>query len=160
MDLTPVKVSREVLANVYNEIGRHPAERGGLLLCDPEVVIRIFVYDEQATTTGVTYTPSESLRQHARTYNRSLKVCGIVHSHPAGWERRLSAPDVDMGKKFFQSNQKLQKIYLPIVQTEPNSSSFGIQFFKFERINSTIEYAPIGYEEVPDIIQGMLGAFD
>ena len=78
------------LAEINSFIAAHPPERGGALMGPVgQPVVSLFLPDPHGAVTGVTYTPSEALRQRvAQTEraNTNLELKGIVHSHPAGMD--------------------------------------------------------------------------
>ncbi|MBF6074803.1 ThiF family adenylyltransferase [Nocardia beijingensis] len=77
-----------VLWEIDSFIAAHPPERGGALVGPVgQPVVSRFVPDPHAAVTGVTYTPSPTLRQRVAQTERSdanLEFKGIVHSHPIG----------------------------------------------------------------------------
>src|SRR5690348_3421120 len=51
-------ISRSVLEEIRNTIGRKPAEQGGILGGSrKDEVVRHFYFDERAVRTGITYSP-------------------------------------------------------------------------------------------------------
>jgi proteasome lid subunit RPN8/RPN11 len=78
------------LAEIDGFIAAHPPERGGALVGPVgQPVVSLFLPDPHAVVTGVTYTPSEALRQrvaHTERGNAALELKGIVHSHPSGMD--------------------------------------------------------------------------
>lgn len=79
------------LADIDDFIAAHPPERGGALIGPVgQPVVSRFLPDPQAAVTGVTYTPSQALRDavaQLERSNASLELKGIIHSHPSGMAR-------------------------------------------------------------------------
>jgi hypothetical protein len=75
------------LAEIDSFIAAHAPERGGALLGPVgQPVVSLFLPDPHAVVTGVTYTPSEALRQRVAATERAnsyLELKGIIHSHPS-----------------------------------------------------------------------------
>lgn len=78
------------LAEIDSFIAAHPPERGGALVGPVgQPVVSKFLPDPHAAVTGVTYTPSEKLRQLVAETERAhttLEFKGIIHSHPSGMD--------------------------------------------------------------------------
>ena len=76
------------LADIESFIAAHPPERGGALIGPVgQPVVSCFLPDPQAAVTGVTYTPSQALRDRVKQLERAdqnLEFKGIIHSHPSG----------------------------------------------------------------------------
>jgi proteasome lid subunit RPN8/RPN11 len=76
------------LADIDSFIAAHPPERGGALIGPVgQPVVSRFLPDPRAAVTGVTYTPSQALRDAVAQLERSnvnLELKGIIHSHPSG----------------------------------------------------------------------------
>jgi proteasome lid subunit RPN8/RPN11 len=79
------------LASINDFIAAHPPERGGALIGPVgQPVVSRFLPDPRAAVTGVTYTPSQALRDAVEQLERSnvsLEFKGIIHSHPLGMAR-------------------------------------------------------------------------
>lgn len=106
-------VEREIASRV----GEPAPEKGGALL-GPRLsnLISRFIYDEEAQTTAVTYTPSKFLRDAVGRAERDLGLVfkGIVHSHPSDSDQ-LSGGDMETIAKFFDANPALASFYCPII---------------------------------------------
>jgi proteasome lid subunit RPN8/RPN11 len=76
------------VADINDFIAVHPPERGGALLGPVgQPVVSRFLPDPRAAVTGVTYTPSQALRDAVAQIERSgvnLELKGMIHSHPSG----------------------------------------------------------------------------
>lgn len=112
-------VSPSVLAALDEHIGAFDPERGGALL-GPQFhgrfFITMFIPDPTASTTSVSYVPSEKItaavRQAEISYNLVLK--GIVHSHPKGHDYP-SLTDHHSFHKTLHENKHLQYLITPII---------------------------------------------
>jgi hypothetical protein len=78
------------LAEIDSFIAAHAPERGGALMGPVgQPVVSLFLPDPHAVVTGVTYTPSDALRQRVAETERAssyLELKGIIHSHPSGMD--------------------------------------------------------------------------
>ena len=112
-----------VLEQIEEHVARFPPERGGALLGPVgQPLVTEFIFDPEARTSGVTFTPSRGLadRVHAReSADQQIELKGILHSHPgdmsrpsqgdhhayldsldgAPWLGRLVAPIVTVGTR-------------------------------------------------------------
>jgi len=80
-----------VLEQVEEHIARFPPERGGALLGPVgQPLVTEFIFDPEARTSGVTYTPSLSLADKVRareSADQQIELKGILHSHPGNMSR-------------------------------------------------------------------------
>ena len=112
-----LQISKTVLDQIRQSIGRLPPESGGLLGGARETgVVTHFHFDDCAKCTGVTYTPDfESLnRLLSEHWNpKGIRLLGFVHSHPP-WIRRPSTGDLAYAERLLKANQELDRLLLPI----------------------------------------------
>jgi proteasome lid subunit RPN8/RPN11 len=113
----------DVLSQIEEKVAAFPPERGGALLGPVgQPLVTEFIYDQVASTSGVTFRPSRWLegQVHARERgNADIEFKGILHSHPGGmswpssgdhiayedslggapWLGRLVTPIVTVGRR-------------------------------------------------------------
>ncbi|MFO1440260.1 MAG: Mov34/MPN/PAD-1 family protein [Verrucomicrobiaceae bacterium] len=115
-------ILEDVMSEIELLIEQHPPERGGVLFGPiGKELITHFVFDKDASTTSVTYTPSEGIRTmvpeiEAKT---GLEYKGVVHSHPGALDR-LSYGDEIAAANALANNPHLAKIFLPVI-SQPSS---------------------------------------
>jgi proteasome lid subunit RPN8/RPN11 len=112
-----------VLEQIEEHIARFPPERGGALLGPVgQPLVTEFIFDPEARTSGMTFTPSRALADRVRareSADQQIELKGILHSHPgdmsrpsqgdhyayedslegAPWLGRLVAPIVTVGTR-------------------------------------------------------------
>ncbi len=112
-----------VLEQIEEHIARFPPERGGALLGPVgQPLVTEFIFDPEARTSGMTFTPSRSLADRVRareSADQQIELKGMLHSHPgnmgrpsqgdhhayedslegAPWLGRLVAPIVTVGTR-------------------------------------------------------------
>lgn len=131
----PLRLSPRVLQAIRRTIGRRPAESGGPLGVDQEGVVVRFRFDDLAYVDGAIYRPDvPSLNRLFRTaWNpRGFRLGGFVHSHPRG----LIAPsegDRIYAARLLEVLPRLERLYLPIVQTSGDGGRFALRAFVAER---------------------------
>lgn len=140
----PSSVSRLLMRNaVYDEIrrtvGSLPAEHGGPIGgTRQDDAVTHFHFDATSERSNVTYTPDHI------TINRVLKedwnpagvkLLGFVHSHPDGF-RRPSSGDIDYARRILEHISDMERLWLPIVMSEPTSGAFEIVPYVFVRDES------------------------
>ena len=123
-----------VVEAIKNSIGRHPAERGGMLGTNThDNRITHFEPDTLARCTPGAYDPDlPSMNAVISQWKKQkIRFCGFVHSHPAG-VRQLSAPDEWYSGELLTAFPKLERLFLPIVMTIPDTGRFEILPFIVE----------------------------
>src|ERR1700733_10652069 len=112
-----------VLEQIEEHIARFPPERSGALLGPVgQPLVTEFIFDPEARTSGMTFTPSSALADRVRareSADQQIELKGILHSHPgdmsrpsqgdhyayedslegAPWLGRLVAPIVTVGTR-------------------------------------------------------------
>lgn len=108
-------------------IGEHPAERGGMLGCDPDGTIRHFVPDTTGRATSGAYDPDiEKMNEIIKQWKANgIQFAGFVHSHPRG-VRSLSSYDIWYAGEILAAFTKLEILHLPLVMTIPDTGAFEI----------------------------------
>lgn len=105
------------LEEIVATVGAHPAETGGALLgAYAQSIVTDFVFDPDATTTGVSYVPSAGLTRAVQERERvaGLQFKGVVHSHP-GALADPSGPDHHSFGVGLAANRELGRYLAPIV---------------------------------------------
>jgi hypothetical protein len=128
------RVSESTLIAIQVQIGSFRAERGGILGQDSDGVIRHFVPDCNAICGAAEYSPDiDYLNQIIPIWKElGITFCGFVHSHPRGF-RRPSHADEAYATSVFLHFERLDMLWLPIVQTRPESGAFEILPFAASR---------------------------
>lgn len=112
-----VEISREILEFFRNNVGKYPAETGGMLASSRDVhVIDLAYFDEHSRNTcGSFYYDIVTMTEvYHKWRDEGYTVHGIFHSHPRG-HIRPSFHDVSTALlhiRFFQRNY----FYMPIIQ--------------------------------------------
>lgn len=122
-----IVMSKEVQQGIYEFVGKHPAERGGILGADADGVIRHFAADPTARCTPGAYDPDldEMNRQIKLWKNQNIKFVGFVHSHPRGF-KQLSYTDEEYATKILAAFKSLDRLCLPLAMTVPDYGRFEI----------------------------------
>lgn len=122
-------VSESVIEHIRVTIGRHRAEQGGPLGGNRKSgIITEFHFDNSAHRTGATYSPNAELlnKLFAEEWNpHDINLLGFVHSHPPGF-RQPSGGDIVYASEILAAIPELEHLFLPIVMTEPDDSSFSL----------------------------------
>ena len=122
-----VAFSPKAIDQIKKTIGSRHAENGGALFGKPEDLkspipyIREFVFDDNATTSHVTYTINTKYLNpviHTMWDKHELELHGLIHSHPIGY-RYPSGPDMTY---FHDMHTYMKRPFLitPIVYTQPD----------------------------------------
>jgi len=113
--------------NTLNEIAltigtRTPETGGALFGPDNSNLVSLFVFDEKARTTAITYTPStELIRRIPEIEMRDGVIFkGVIHSHPSSLDRP-SGPDILAFRRTLDTNPRLRSLITPIVNLEGGS---------------------------------------
>ena len=118
-----IHVCNKMRANV----GRFPAETGGLLGSKKENVIDCFCFDKWAKTTGSTfYYDVEKMSEVYRIWrNKGISLVGVIHSHPYG----ITSPSYhDISSALLHMNfLETKRFFMPIVQ--PSSDGLFTLYF-------------------------------
>ena len=140
-----VRLIRDVYDEIARSVGEVRAETGGALgWHEDEDVIRYFWFDHTSRNTGATYSPDhEALNAMFRSdWNpKGIRLAGFVHSHPSGFARP-SAGDLDYARRILAAIPDLPHLFLPIVQTVPDTGAFRLVPFLVVRDgNSVVDQA-------------------
>ena len=125
--LLKMVMTRSVFESIRRELGRRVPEAGGMLGTADGERITDFHFDHSARTSGGTYSPDSILLNRLLDHEwnpADIRLVGFVHSHPAGFGRP-SAGDEAYAARILECNPHLDRLFLPIVQTE-DSGRFEI----------------------------------
>lgn len=124
-----LRMAWDVLKEIIESIGTRPAEHGGPF-GGPEgdVSVTRFQFDDTARRSGVTYSPDHE--QLNRLFKKEwkpadIRLRGFVHSHP-GFGNRPSHGDEDYAVRILQAIPDLGQLWLPIVNTIPDTGGFTL----------------------------------
>jgi hypothetical protein len=128
--LVRLVIDQKTLNAIHAFIGKHPAERGGILGADSDGVIRHFVADSNARCTAAAYDPDiEAMNRQIKAWKVAVIVFkGFVHSHPPDY-RELSLADKDYAARILDAFKNLDWLALPLVMTEPDCGQFEVLLF-------------------------------
>ena len=120
-------IARSAMVRIRDYLGRHPAERGGMLGGDKDGVIRHFMPDVSAKCSSGSYDPDVAAmnRWIKEWKKKSIFFRGFVHSHPPGF-KQLSFADKEYGEAILAAFPSLERLDLPLVMTIPDSGQFKL----------------------------------
>lgn len=137
----PMILTPAVYRAIADTIGSRPAESGGPLGgVRGSGLVSHYQPDPTAHTTGVLYEPDiEHVNGLFRnTWNPAgINLLGFVHSHPAG-NRRPSTGDLRYATRILAGIPELDRLLLPIVQTEPDTGRFAVHAYAARRDGSRV----------------------
>jgi proteasome lid subunit RPN8/RPN11 len=132
----PFVITRRALDAIRDAIGSRPAEQGGALGGSrTDGTVRHFHFDASARRSGATYSPDHvSLNNlFADEWNPAgINLLGFVHSHPPGFARP-SGGDAIYARAILDAIPELDRLLLPIVQTEADTGRFDLHPFVASR---------------------------
>lgn len=111
-----MKVFDQVLDSIELHIAKYQPEKGGLLFGPiGRDVVSLFIPDEQAHTSSMTYTISKEMcdRVPIIENDTNLEYKGIIHSHP-GLMDGPSLGDRDAAQNALRLNPHMGKFFMPI----------------------------------------------
>ena len=122
-----ITMSEETQQSIYEFIGKHRAERGGILGSDPDGVIRHFAADPRARCSAAAYDPDidEMNRQIKKWKGERILFAGFVHSHPPNY-KQLSGADEEYATRILAAFKSLDRLCLPLAMTVPDYGRFEI----------------------------------
>ncbi|MEQ8357865.1 MAG: Mov34/MPN/PAD-1 family protein [Cytophagales bacterium] len=135
--------------DMVNFIGTQPAESGGALFgYTNDFIVRKFVADKDAITTGSTYTiNADYINKHIDELGlMGLNLIGMGHSHPKG-SSMLSSLDFRYFENLLQNYLNLDRFFAPVLHTIPDG---GHQMFAYELTPNGKEAVEVNIEIVPD----------
>lgn len=117
-----MKICEDAFNEIINFIASQKAESGGALFgSEDDYIVRKFIPDRNAITTGSTYSiDADYLNRWIKKLwdKERLSLIGIIHSHPKGVST-LSGPDLSYFRNLLD-NMERQKFLAPIVHTVPD----------------------------------------
>jgi proteasome lid subunit RPN8/RPN11 len=124
-----LSISDDVLIAIIETVGQQKAETGGVIGGKSATgLITHFHFDKSSQNSLATYSPDHtSLNQLFKNdWNpKDIWLCGFVHSHPGGLNRP-SQGDQIYAEKILNTNEDLECLWLPIVNTIPDTGAFRI----------------------------------
>lgn len=134
---TPVfRIDRRVLNAVLRTIGIRRAETGGAIGAHSGAdKITAYAFDRSSRSSPVTYSPDyEALNAlfKAQWNPRGIRLQGFIHSHPPGL-LRPSSGDLRYARAILDAIQDLDFLWLPIVNTVPDTGGFSMSAWRVGR---------------------------
>ena len=122
------QIAGSTFDQVFTFVGKYPSERGGMIGRDPDGVIRHFVADVNGRCSGAAYDPdikclNKIIKEEWKPNN--IEFCGFIHSHPKN-VRRPSGHDNWYAGEILNCFNKLEKMWMPIIQTIPDTGWFEL----------------------------------
>jgi hypothetical protein len=131
-----------ILETVIKTIGMRPAETGGPL-GGVNGAISHFSFDQTGQVSSVTYSPDvKKLNSLFKTeWNPvGVRLRGFIHSHPSAM-RSVSGGDMSYVKAIFNAIRDLHFLWLPIVNTVPETGQFVLTpWFASRKGNDEVEF--------------------
>lgn len=156
-------ITATALAEIERSIGSRRSEEGGALGGSrKDGVARFFHFDCSARTTGATYSPDhESLnRLFARDWNpQGINLLGFVHSHPPGC-RGPSSGDLAYARRILDAIPELERLFLPIVQSVPDSGRFSVYPYAVVRDGKDVRVEELELCILDETFKRVTGAYD
>lgn len=145
-----LQITTDAYQSIVTKIGSGIPEKGGILM-GKDGIITNFIYDENARTTGSTYSLNVGfLNPIIKEFKQQGKLLmGIIHSHPYGCFE-LSNPDKDYFMSQFKSFPDLDYMYTPIVFSakQEEFAFFPYVFHKDGTVQTAeLEILPNDYEQ-------------
>lgn len=108
-----IKVSKSVIEDIINSLGKTPYETGGLIGSSDNNVIDSFCFIEGRDSSATEYIPNVELMQQGIMMwdEKHIRFKGIIHSHLD--YQHLSVKDIEMARKILSINS-LSNILLPV----------------------------------------------
>jgi len=136
-----LQITTDAYQNIVKKIGSGIPEKGGILMGNDGIITN-FIFDENAHTTGSTYSLNvaylnpiiKELKQQGK------QLLGIIHSHPYG-SFELSHPDKEYFMSQFKNFPDLDFMYTPIVFSA-KQDEFEIFPYVFHK-DGTVEKAEL-----------------
>lgn len=144
------QITTEAYQNIVRKIGSGIPEKGGILM-GKDRIITDFIFDENAHTTGSTYSLNVAyLNPIIKQLKKEGKqFMGIIHSHPYG-SFKLSNPDREYFMSQFKNFPDLDFMFTPIVFSakQDEFQFFPYVFYKDGTVkNAELEILPNDYKQ-------------
>lgn len=145
-----LQITTDAYQSIVTKIGSGIPEKGGILM-GKDGIITDFIFDENAHTTGSTYSLNVAyLNPIIKEFKQQGKqLLGIIHSHPYGCFE-LSNPDKEYFLSQFKNFPDLDFMYTPIVFSakQDEFEFFPYVFHKDGTVeNAELEILPNDYEQ-------------
>jgi proteasome lid subunit RPN8/RPN11 len=141
-----LRILEPVLREIERTIGSMPAEQGGALGGDRETgIVTHFHFDHSARQTGASYSPDHEFlnRLFKDEWNPAgINLLGFVHSHPPSF-RRPSGGDIFYSQRILEYIPELERLFLPIIVTRPDTGSFEIFPYAVVRDGKEVRIDPL-----------------
>lgn len=136
-----LKITTDAYQNIVRKIGSGIPEKGGILM-GKDGIITDFIFDENAHTTGSTYSLNVAYLNPIikEIKQQGKQLMGIIHSHPYG-SFELSYPDKEYFLSQFKNFPDLDFMYTPIVFSA-KQEEFEIFPYVFHK-DGTVEKADL-----------------
>ena len=131
-----VRIQQIALDKLRQTVGKHPHERGGIFVSRVgPLFIEDFIFDDISEHEGAVYHP------HAKHLNGILKrkyeplgffFVGVGHSHPHGFwhpSGHQNWGDVKAARSNLKSNENLDALFIPIIESQATTGTFRIHPF-------------------------------
>lgn len=129
------RIHKDVFDQIYQKIGKHKPELGGMLGGSrKDRTITHFYFDSGADTSAATYSPNASeLNSVLFKWNdQGIDLVGFIHSHPNKFIRPSYGDEI-YAKKFLDVCKSMDEFFMPIVQTDYSSGGFALNGFAMSR---------------------------
>ena len=133
-----MRITASVLDEIRTHIGQYHAEKGAMLGSDSKGVICHVEVDHGARTGSAEYSPDHvHLNKVIKEWkSEGISLVGFVHSHPPGF-RHPSHGDLEYSARILEHFEDLDSLWLPIVQTIPDTGRF--ELLPFASVRQTTE---------------------
>lgn len=145
-----LQITTDAYQSIVTKIGSGIPEKGGILM-GKDGIITNFIYDENAHTTGSTYSLNVGFLNPIikEVKKEGKQLLGILHSHPYG-AFELSNPDKEYFMSQFKNFPDLDFMYTPIVFSakQEEFAFFPYVFRKDGTVETAeLEILPNDYEQ-------------
>lgn len=124
-----LSIFEDVLIAIFETLGQQNAETGGVIGGKSDTsLITHFHFDKSGQNSTATYSPDYiSLNQLFKDHwnPKNVRLRGFVHSHPGGLNRPSKGDEV-YAEKILNTIDDLECLWLPIVNTIPDTGAFRI----------------------------------
>lgn len=145
-----LQITTDAYQSIVTKIGSGIPEKGGILM-GKDGIVTDFIFDENAHTTGSTYSLNVAYLNPLikKLKQQGKQLMGIIHSHPYGCSE-LSYPDKEYFTSQFKNFPDLDFMYTPIVFSakQDEFAFFPYVFHKEGMIETAeLEILPNDYEK-------------
>jgi len=150
-----VPVYHEVLRQIYRDIGKLPAEHGGVLGGDPATgIVTRFWFDKEGDRSGGTYSPAitsvnKIIDEDWAKEKEPIRFLGFAHSHPHMC-RRPSSGDERYVRAILEAKRSLGRLLVPIIMPETDGCAYELLFWVAERDGKNIRFRMLPVVAVDD----------